>query len=129
MQQVATDLFDANGQKWLVLVETFSGYAWLKQLNKTALEHIIDTLTTWFIDYGWPTRIPTDGGPQFRSAFKTFCENNNINHELASAHNPKSNGLAEAAVKNMKSLVISTAKEKHCPSRLAEHGQTWRAKP
>ena len=91
MQQVAIDLFDANGQKWLVLADRYSGYAWLKQLSKTASEHIIDTLTAWF---------------------ETFCKNNNINHELASAHSPESNRLAEAAVKNMKSLVIRTAEEK-----------------
>ena len=46
------------------------------------------------------------------TSFKKFCKNNNINHKLASAHSPESNGLAEAAVKNMKSFVIQTAKEK-----------------
>lgn len=35
MQQVATDLFDSNGQKWLVLADRFLGCAWLEQLNKT----------------------------------------------------------------------------------------------
>ena len=112
MQKVATDQLDANGHKWLVLVDRFSGYAWLKRLNKTASEHIIDTLTAWFIDHGWPASIRTDDRPQLRTSFKAFSENNNINHELASALNPEYNGLAEAAVKNMKPLVIRRAKQK-----------------
>ena len=34
-----------------------------------------------------------------------------IHHELSSPYNPESNGLAEAAVKNMKSLIL------HCVDR------------
>ena len=59
-------------------------------------------------EYGWPNVIRTDGGPQFRSEFQDFCKTYNCKHELASTHNPESNGLAEAAVKNMKSLVTRT---------------------
>ena len=52
--------------------------------------------------------IRTDGGPQFRSEFKDFCASHGIQHELSSPYNPESNGLAEAAVKNLKSIVISS---------------------
>ena len=62
-------------------------------------------LSTWFDDYGWPTTIRTDGGPQYRTEFSSFCRTYGIKHELSSAYNPESNGLAESAVKSMKSLV------------------------
>ena len=55
--------------------------------------------------YGWPNKIRTDGGPAYRNEFTNFCSSNGIKHELCSAYNPESNGLAEAGVKNMKSLV------------------------
>ena len=42
------------------------------------------------------------GGPQFLGPFKAWCEHNNILHELSSPYNPRGNGLAEAAVKNVK---------------------------
>ena len=49
MQQVATDLLDTNGQKWLVLVVRFASYACLKQQNKMASKHVIDTQTAWLV--------------------------------------------------------------------------------
>ena len=60
----------------------------------------------WFNDYGWPTHIRTDGGPQFRSEFKEFCTEHGITHELSSPYNPESNGLAEVAVKSLKGIVL-----------------------
>ena len=54
---------------------------------------------------GWPSTIQSDGGPQFLGQFKAWCEHNNILHELSSPYNPKGNGLAEAAVKNVKHLL------------------------
>ena len=53
----------------------------------------------------WPLSIRTDGGPQFRTEFKDFCSSQGIIHELSSPYNPESNGLAEAAVKSLKSIV------------------------
>ena len=54
---------------------------------------------------GWPSYIRLDGRPQFRGEFAKYCTANSIKHKLASAYNPESNGLAEAAVKDMKSLI------------------------
>ena len=47
----------------------------------------------------------SDGGPQFLGPFKAWCQDNNIIHELSSPYNPRGNGLAEAAVKNVKHLL------------------------
>ena len=63
-------------------------------------------LETWFTDFGWPLFICSDNGLQFRSEFAFFCKLHGVTHELSSPYNPESNGLAEAAVKNMKSLVL-----------------------
>ena len=58
------------------------------------------------MEYGYPNSIRSDGGPQFRSEFTEYRKNKRISHELASPYNPEPNGLAEAAIKNLKSLVI-----------------------
>ena len=63
-------------------------------------------LSSWFTEYGWPSSIGSDGGTQFRTEFSTFCQDNGIKHELSSPYNPESSGLAEAAVKNIKTLII-----------------------
>ena len=67
---------------------------------------MLSHLETWFTDFGWLLVIRSDNGPQFRSEFASFCQAHGITHELASPYNPESNGLGEAAVKNMKSLVF-----------------------
>ena len=54
---------------------------------------------------GWPRSIRSDAGLQFCGKFPTFCVGNNIEHHLSGPYNPKSNGLAEATVKNVKYLL------------------------
>ena len=56
----------------------------------------------------------SDGGPQYRSELDAFCSSNNIKHELSSAYNPRSNGLAEAAVKNVKQLLEKCTMQGEC---------------
>ena len=106
MKHVGADLFDVQGKDWLTLVDRYSGYAWAEQLRSTNTRAVINSLSSWFNEFGWPDYIRTDGGPQFREEFKRFCKEKNIMHELSSAYNPESNGLAEAAVKNMKKLIL-----------------------
>ena len=105
MRNVGTDLFDAIGKKWIVLVNRYSGYAWTHQLKRTDTATVTGQLLTWFTEYGWPSMLRSDGGRQFRTEFSAFCSNNGIKHELSSPYYPESNGLAEAAVKNIKTLI------------------------
>ena len=106
MRCVAVDLFSAAGNDWLAMVDRYSGYAWASKLTSTTTRQVLSCLETWFTDFGWPLFIRSDNGPQFRSEFGYFCTSHGITHELSSPYNPESNGLAEAAVKNMKSLVL-----------------------
>jgi len=105
MEKVGVDLFDSGGQKWLVLVDRYSGYIWAKWMQTTTTKAVTNALNAWFCMFGYPKRIRSDGGPQFRSEFGRWCDAKNIIHELSSAYNPNSNGLAEAAVKSAKSLL------------------------
>ena len=111
MNEVGTDLFDAIGKKWIVLVDRYSGYAWASELRRTDTATVVGQLSDWFIEFGWPTAIRTDGGPQFRNEFTQFCNKHSIKHELSSPYNPESNGLAEAAVKNIKAIITRCHKE------------------
>ena len=88
--------------------------------------NIIKILTNWFNILGFPKIIRSDGGPQFRSEFDVFCNDNNIKHELLSPYNPSSNGLAEQAVKTAKHLLINCSSEKY---NFQEALQMWRCFP
>ena len=83
-------------------------------------------MKNWFIMVGFPDSIRSDGGPQFRDKFRTFCETHEIRHELASEYHPESNGLAEAAVGNIKGLLkkCTAGKEDFSEALLA-----WRNTP
>ena len=106
INDLGIDLFDAQGKEWLAAVCCFSGYAWLAHIQKTTTASVLESLENIFLEYGYPSSVRTDGGPHFRSEFAEYCKAKNISQELASPYNPESNGLAEAAVKNIKSLVI-----------------------
>ena len=40
MRHVGTDLFDAVGKKWIVLVDRYSGYAWTHKLKTVSYTHL-----------------------------------------------------------------------------------------
>jgi len=126
MQMMGVDLFETAGTKWMLAVDRYSGFLWAKRLTTTTTRAVTGALMTIFSQFGYPERVRTDGGPQFRSEFAEFCAERGITHELASAYNPNSNGLAEAGVKNAKYLIEKCRECKEdCEAALLE----WRATP
>jgi hypothetical protein len=107
-QQVAMDLFECSGKHYLVMVDRYSGYPFVHRLRSLATTAITDALLQYFLDWGFPAVIRSDGGPQFRTAFDEFCNKHDVIHELTSPYNPQSNGLAESAVKQVKHLLIKS---------------------
>ena len=105
MQQVSVDLFDFAGNDWLVMVDRYSGFPFVQKLTSLTSESIFKICLRWFHDWGFPQTLRSDNGPQFKQRFSTLCEEHFITHETSSPYNPASNGLAEAAVKNIKFLL------------------------
>ena len=117
MAHVGLNLFDYAGKKHWICVDKWSGFPLCKRLNSTTTQSIINVLETWFNILGWPSNIRSDGEPQFLGPFWKWCQTNNITHELSSPYNPKSNGLAEAGVKNVKLLLGKCSVTKEDPQR------------
>ena len=105
MNNLGIDYFSFSAKPWVAIVDRFSGFLWTKQMSSETTSALTSFLTSLFNQYGWPTSIRSDGGPQFRSEFAKFCLEHNIVHEVSSSYNPKSNGLAESAVKSIKNLL------------------------
>ena len=72
MLHVASDIFDLNGDAYIILVDRYLGYAWTEKLRRTDTRSICESLTKWFTEFGWPSYIRTDGGPQFRGEFGEY---------------------------------------------------------
>ena len=105
MEQVAMDLFDHEGHKYLVMADRFSGLPWVKILRSLTTDAIISICRKWFLEFGFPKCIRTDNRPQFRTEFSAWCLSSGIIHETSSPYHPQSNGLAEGAVKAVKLLL------------------------
>ena len=127
MQQVSADLAECKGQHYLIAVDKYSGFPFCARLTTLSSAAVIKHMRNWFMDFGLPQTVRTDGGPQFRSEFQDFCETWNIKHETSSPYNPDSNGLAEAAVKSVKSLISKSSNFDQFSLALLEWKNTPRA--
>ena len=105
MEKVELDLFEWKGQNWLIMIDRFSGWPFAQRLNKTTTDKITSTLDGWFLTWGFPERIKSDNGPQFRDQFQQYCSSRDIVFVTSSPYHPASNGCAEAGVKNIKKLL------------------------
>ena len=69
-----------------------------------------------FARYGIPKTIVSDNGPQYSSLqFKQFCKEYNIKHNPSSPEYPKSNGLVENSIKNIKKMLKEAKKADNDP--------------
>jgi len=102
---VGVDLFYHGGQHYLCLVDSFSGYPLVHQLRSLSSSAILKRLNEWFLVYGYPERLRSDNGPQFRTEFSSWCLSHGILHQTSSPYHPASNGLAESAVKSVKKVL------------------------
>ena len=107
MDVVGVDLFSIKmNDDWLVMVDAYSGYPFVKKMHSTTTNAVAHQLTKWMNSAGWVKTLKSDGGPCFKSKeFENFCKHYGIIHEKSSAYYAQSNGLAESAVKNVKTLL------------------------
>lgn len=109
-EQVAADYFEVNGNHHLVLVDKFSGWPQIyHQARHPTASSLIRDLVHHFSNVGCPNQISTDGGLQFTAQeTRDFFRRWGVTHRISSPHYAQSNGLAEAAVKTVKHLLIKT---------------------
>lgn len=106
MDACGLDMAMYNNNNYAVMVDRFSGFPFAQKVNSTSSTAIIKILRHWFSFFGPPKTLLTDGAPNLTSEeFNKFCESQGIVHEISSVANPASNGLSEAAVKNVKHLI------------------------
>ena len=77
----------------------------MDRLSSVTTEKVTALLDKWMLSFGYPVNIRTDGGPQFRGPFVSWCASKGITHELLSLYHPESNGHAEQGVKTAKHLL------------------------
>ena len=115
MEEIGLDLAMYAGTKYLICVDRYSGYPLVGKLGKTSsTTAVIKLVQGWFRTFGYAKRARHDDGPEFRDRFVAWMKQVGCKSELSSAYNPASNGLAEAGVKNVKSLLKKCQDSKEC---------------
>ena len=109
-ESVSADYFHAAGRTYLVYVDRLSGWPHVSACSRPAsADQLVRVLRTVFADTGVPVILRTDGGPQFTSSsVRRFLARWGVEHRVSSPHYPRSNGHAEAAVKSVKKLILTT---------------------
>jgi transposase InsO family protein len=103
------------------MVDRYSYFCWTAQLHTQKSSTVIKIIDTWFHGVGFPQYIFSDSGPQFDAAeFKEYCKKHHIIPLVSSACFPRSNGLAESAVKSAKYLLLKSDSYMDFENRLYE---------
>ena len=93
----------------MVTIDYYSDYFEIDRLYCTTTSAIVKVLKNHFARHEIPDKVMTDNGPNLVSdKFAKFSESWNFLHTTSSPYYSRSNGKAEAAVKNRKNSVMKS---------------------
>ncbi len=103
---VATDLFQWEQNNYMVVVDYYSRYIEIARLENTTSKTVVNHTKSIFARHGIPEVVRSDNGPQYTAMeYKQFAQEWKFEHQTSSPYYPKSNGLAEKAVRIVKGLL------------------------
>lgn len=92
-----------EGFMWLIAVDAYTKWLDVIRMKSTTAAATCNKLRELFARYGVPRVLVSDNGPQWTSEeFQQFCASNLIQSVLSTPYHPKTNGLAERAVRTFK---------------------------
>lgn len=104
-EKVACDIFHFKNKDYLVVADYFSKWIELKELKSKQAKDANLQLSEIFSRNGIPKIVITDNMPFNSFECKEFAKLLDFKFETSSPHYPKSNGLAERAVRICKNIM------------------------
>ena len=105
-QIVATDFFNLNKHNYLLIVDYYSKYPFIRKLREFSRKEVIDIIKQIFAEQGVPERLISDNGLHFSSQqFKEFAKGWDFEHITSSPKYPQSNGMAERCIQTIKGAI------------------------
>lgn len=113
-QRIGSDIFQLDGNNYLVTTDFFSNFFEINDLGKNATgSNVISKLKKIFAKNGIPDAMVADGGPQFNNQeVRRFASDWDFDIHLSSPGRPQSNGLAESSVKIAKTIMKNAKKKR-----------------
>ena len=106
--KLGTDLFEIDGVTYLLISDYYSKYPVVTRLQSTSANCVIDATKEALSMLGTPKEIVSDNGPQFLTAYDTFCKDWGIAHATSSPRHPQSNGFIERQRRYLKPILKKT---------------------
>ena len=104
--KLGTDLFELDGENFLLIVDYHSKYPVVHKMTSTTSASVAQATAATFGLLGVPVEILSDNGPQFAgAAYNDMCAKWSVTHTTASPRYPRSNGQAERMVRTVKSML------------------------
>lgn len=124
-EKIGCDFCDFGGKSYLIVKDYFSKWLEIVETKTKTATEVINIWRTLFAVFGIPTTIVADNQP-FNSykcqLFANECETRLI---TSSPYYPRSNGMAEKAVKTAKAILRKTSESgKHHMTALMEYRNT-----
>ena len=86
MHRIGTDLFEFNEKQFLVMVDHYSSYPWVRRLRNISSASCIDAMKSVFSEFGYPQHIHSNSGRQYSSQeFNSFVREFNVKHTMFNA--------------------------------------------
>lgn len=105
-QYLATDIFYLCGKQYILVVDSYSKYVEIQELENLSAKNTIDSIKAIFARHGVPLVLYTDAGSQFTSSeFSKFVKQWNFEHKIVSPKHHQGNGLAERYIQTVKNML------------------------
>lgn len=104
--KVGSDIFEYAKKYYLILVDYFSNFVEVNELNRINSRSVIKAMKEQFGRHGIPAELVTDNAMAYSSnEFQAFLKAWDIKHITSSPLYPASNGKSERSVRTVKALL------------------------
>ena len=104
---VGTDMFFFNDADWLIIADYYSKFPNVRKMPRPCLSSSVVSLTKQiFSETGVPSRVVSDNGPHFASAYYAdLSRKMSFRHVTSSPRYPRSNGFVERQIQTVKHVM------------------------
>ncbi|XP_035658200.1 uncharacterized protein K02A2.6-like [Branchiostoma floridae] len=116
-QTVGMDLFTTNDQWFLLLVDYYSKFPFVKSLANLKASTVTSSIRGIFAEQGIPAEVICDNGTQFTSQeFRQLANEYGFKITTSSPHYPKGHGFIERHVQTVKKTLIKCKESRSDPN-------------